>query len=309
MIILKKIGIMILILFVIFLTGCDNKNSKEELESKVTAEIEFINTKSIDILNDLNNISFRNYTVASEKVSLEEGGNSSQQGGGAQSNSSGGQSGTETQNQGGGSGQNQQSAGNQQGTQTNQEVTTTNMQRESVLNTSRTDIDWDSIKANIELINDSWNVILLDLYSLNVSNDIITEFTNIINNSIVSIKKQDKKLTLTNLASLYAILPEFLNEINSDENERIKKQTQSYIINAYSLVDTDLIDVGIATNIENAKKEFEQIMTDEEYMKNKSYKINKAYVLLSDLQNSITSNDIDVFYIKYKSLMETINTL
>ena len=306
---MKKIGIMILILFVIFLTGCDNKNSKEELESKVTAEIEFINTKSIDILNDLNNISFRNYTVASEKVSLEEGGNSSQQGGGAQSNSSGGQSGTETQNQGGGSGQNQQSAGNQQGTQTNQEVTTTNMQRESVLNTSRTDIDWDSIKANIELINDSWNVILLDLYSLNVSNDIITEFTNIINNSIVSIKKQDKKLTLTNLASLYAILPEFLNEINSDENERIKKQTQSYIINAYSLVDTDLIDVGIATNIENAKKEFEQIMTDEEYMKNKSYKINKAYVLLSDLQNSITSNDIDVFYIKYKSLMETINTL
>lgn len=300
---MRKIKIISLIFFVIFLTGCGNENSKKELESKVIAEIEFINTKSIDILNSLNNISFRNYVVTSEKVSLEDGGNLPEQGSEGKSNSSGSQNSLQSQDE------SEQNGQQQQGEQENQEVTTTNMQRESILTTSRTDIDWDDIKSNIELINDSWNVTLLDLYSLNVSNDIITEFSNIINNSIVSIKKEDKKQTLTNIANLYAVLPEFLDEINSEKNERIKKQTQSYIINAYSLVDTDLKNTEIAINVKKAKEEFEKMINDEEYSKNKAYKINKTYVLLNDLQNSLNSNDIDVFYLKYKSLMESINTL
>lgn len=300
---MRKIKIISLIFFVIFLTGCGNENTKKELESKVIAEIEFINTKSIDILNSLNNISFRNYVVTSEKVSLEDGGNLPEQGSEGKSNSSGSQNSLQSQNE------SEQNGQQQQGEQENQEVTTTNMQRESILTTSRTDIDWDDIKSNIELINDSWNVTLLDLYSLNVSNDIITEFSNIINNSIVSIKKEDKKQTLTNIANLYAVLPEFLDEINSEKNERIKKQTQSYIINAYSLVDTDLKNTEIAINVKKAKEEFEKMINDEEYSKNKAYKINKTYVLLNDLQNSLNSNDIDVFYLKYKSLMESINTL
>lgn len=301
--ILRKIKIISLIFFVIFLTGCGNENTKKELESKVIAEIEFINTKSIDILNSLNNISFRNYVVTSEKVSLEDGGNLPEQGSEGKSNSSGSQNSLQSQDE------SEQNGQQQQGGEENQEVTTTNMQRESILTTSRTDIDWDDIKSNIELINDSWNVTLLDLYSLNVSNDIITEFSNIINNSIVSIKKEDKKQTLTNIANLYAVLPEFLDEINSEKNERIKKQTQSYIINAYSLVDTDLKNTEIAINVKKAKEEFEKMINDEEYSKNKAYKINKTYVLLNDLQNSLNSNDIDVFYLKYKSLMESINTL
>lgn len=300
---MRKIKIISLIFFVIFLTGCGNENTKKELESKVIAEIEFINTKSIDILNSLNNISFRNYVVTSEKVSLEDGGNLPEQGSEGKSNSSGSQNSLQSQDE------SEQNGQQQQGGQENQEVTTTNMQRESILTTSRTDIDWDDIKSNIELINDSWNVTLLDLYSLNVSNDIITEFSNIINNSIVSIKKEDKKQTLTNIANLYAVLPEFLDEINSEKNERIKKQTQSYIINAYSLVDTDLKNTEIAINVKKAKEEFEKMINDEEYSKNKAYKINKTYVLLNDLQNSLNSNDIDVFYLKYKSLMESINTL
>lgn len=300
---MRKIKIISLIFFVIFLTGCGNENTKKELESKVIAEIEFINTKSIDILNSLNNISFRNYVVTSEKVSLEDGGNLPEQGSEGKSNSSGSQNSLQSQDE------SEQNGQQQQGGEENQEVTTTNMQRESILTTSRTDIDWDDIKSNIELINDSWNVTLLDLYSLNVSNDIITEFSNIINNSIVSIKKEDKKQTLTNIANLYAVLPEFLDEINSEKNERIKKQTQSYIINAYSLVDTDLKNTEIAINVKKAKEEFEKMINDEEYSKNKAYKINKTYVLLNDLQNSLNSNDIDVFYLKYKSLMESINTL
>lgn len=300
---MRKIKIISLIFFVIFLTGCGNENTKKELESKVIAEIEFINTKSIDILNSLNNISFRNYVVTSEKVSLEDGGNLPEQGSEGKSNSSGSQNSLQSQDE------SEQNGQQQQGGEENQEVTTTNMQRESILTTSRTDIDWDDIKSNIELINDSWNVTLLDLYSLNVSNDIITEFSNIINNSIVSIKKEDKKQTLTNIANLYAVLPEFLDEINSEKNERIKKQTQSYIINAYSLVDTDLKNTEIAINVKKAKEEFEKMINDEEYSKNKAYKINKTYVLLNDLQNSLNSNDIDVFYLKYKSLMENINTL
>ena len=46
-----------------------------------------------------------------------------------------------------------------------------------------------------------------------------------------------------------------------------------------------------------------------EYMKDKEYKVNKTYVLIKELQNSLGYKDKKMFYIKYKNLMESINTL
>ena len=41
----------------------------------------------------------------------------------------------------------------------------------------------------------------------------------------------------------------------------------------------------------------------------KQYNMNKAYILLKDLQNTLNKNDTDIFYLKYKNLMQELNVL
>jgi len=67
--ILKNIVIVIIILF--FTCGC-NKSKEEKLNTKVASEIEFFDSKILDMLNNLNNISFQNYRLTTKKVQLTE---------------------------------------------------------------------------------------------------------------------------------------------------------------------------------------------------------------------------------------------
>ena len=41
----------------------------------------------------------------------------------------------------------------------------------------------------------------------------------------------------------------------------------------------------------------------------KKYNINKTYILLEELKNSLSKKDTEIFYIKYKNLLEEINVL
>ena len=55
------------------MTGCSSNNSsKDKLNPKVASEIEFFDSKILDMLNNLNNISFQNYRLTTKKVQLTE---------------------------------------------------------------------------------------------------------------------------------------------------------------------------------------------------------------------------------------------
>jgi len=68
---LKKILQIICALLIIFvLTGCQKQNDNELLKQKVDEEIQYLDTSLVSLLNRLNNISFENYYVTTEKVKL-----------------------------------------------------------------------------------------------------------------------------------------------------------------------------------------------------------------------------------------------
>lgn len=70
---MKKIKNIIIILVILFFTcGCNNDSEKDKLNSKVASEIEFFDSKIVDMLNNLNNISFQNYRLTIKKVQLTE---------------------------------------------------------------------------------------------------------------------------------------------------------------------------------------------------------------------------------------------
>lgn len=297
--------LVILSVIVITLSGCNNDTKNEDMKSKIERELDYLDTQIISILNDLNNISLQNYTVTPEEITLGEDGSS----GGSSSGGSSSQSGGSSEGSAQGSEQKQSSSQSQSASDTKEsKITIMKMEPENVLSSDENDVDWNSIKNNIQTINESWGVVILDLSNMNVDNNDILNFSSTLDDCILSIKDEKKTDTLTNIAKLYSFIPKFERGISAENSTQNIKQVKSYIINAYSLVEKDDW-TAIGNNISECEKTFKNITNDMEYMKDKEYKVNKTYVLIKELQNSLTYKDKKLFYVKYKNAMESINTL
>lgn len=296
---IRNIFVGFTIICIITMTGCSKEEEKKDLKEKVNEELNYLDTHIISILNNLNNISLENYKITSEIVEVEERSKESSTGntGGSQETATG-QTGEES------SGPSQSSKNSQK----NNNIDTTKMEENAILDSNMDDIDWKSIKYEIETINKSWTVILLDLYSLNVSNDDIVAFSEILDNSIISIKNENKIDSLNNIAKLYSYIPIYEKAISAENSMQNIKQTKSFLINAYSFAEQDNWN-EIQKNMNECEKTFKNVVNDIEFAQRNEYKINKTYVLIKEMQNSLYLQDKDIFYIKYKNLLESINTL
>lgn len=293
----STIAVILCIISIFILTGCSNDASTEDTKQKVAQELDYLDTKIISIINQLNNISLQNYEVTSKEVTLgqdESGsGDSSKTGEGSQSSEQKESSNSQEQS----SGESQKS-----------NITTTQMESNTILESDQNNIDWKTIKTEIEEISSTWGVILLDLSSLNVNNDDILGFSRTLDNSVLSIETENKIDTLKNLSSLYSYLPKYEQSISYSTSNQNVKQVKSNLLNAYSFVDQEnWVEVG--TNINECAKNFQNILNDVNFVKDNEYKVNKTYILLNELQNSLEYKDKKLFYIKYKNLLESINTL
>ena len=284
--------IAILILSMILLVGCRNRD--ENINEKIVQELDYLDTKIVSILNSLNNITLKNYTLNEKEIQQEENSSNSTSEGNKDEN-------TNEQKE-----SDSQSSNSSKAEETN--ITVTSMEPKSVLSNNKNDIDWNMIKKDIETVNEAWSIVLLDLSYINVDNDDILDFSSMLNDTLISIKEENKAATLTNCAKLYSYIPKFEKQLKDNENIQNIKQTKSYLLNAYSLVEQDNW-VDIEKNITSSENSYKNIINNNEYIKNKEYKANRTYVLLKELQSSLKYKDKDVFYLKYKNLIESLNTL
>jgi len=286
-----------------FLAGCANQTTNEDTKSKVAQEIEYLDSQIVSLVNKLNNISMQNYAISSEEVNLGEensSGTSSSQSGNEASGGSGSSGGGEQKQSSSQSGSGEESQ--------KSNITTTQMEPKTVLDSDENQIDWKSIKSQIETINEAWGVVVLDLSSLNVDNNNILGFSSALDESILSIRDENKADTLTNIANLYSYIPKFEQNISANQSTQNIKQVKSNIINAYSFLEQDDW-TAIETNMAECESTFKNLLGDVEYIQDKEYKVNRTYVLIKELQNSLTYKDKKLFLVKYKNLMESVNTL
>lgn len=279
---MKKI--LIILSCLLLLVGCKNNSSDTSVNlnnEKISSEIEYVSSQIEDLLNTLNNISLYNYELASEKLSIGEKSNQ---------------------------GDSESQPSSEEKSSENQNILVTEMKNKSVLNIENENIDWDFMKQHIENVNTSWTIIMLELYNSNVSNDDIMSFSNVLNDTIISIKKEDKASTLINLTNLYSYIPKFLTAISSEKHILNIENTKYYVYTAYSFATIEDWDIVIS-NLSNAESAFLSILNDTEYSKNRKFKINKTYMLIKDIQNAIQNNDKSLFFLKYKALIESLNTL
>ncbi len=301
-IMVKIFGVLVIIGIVIFGTSVylSAKDKNKTDEEKVEEEIDYLEAKITDLINTLNGIQLANYKVVVSKV---EKNNSSS----SESSSSSGQSEGEGQGQGQDSKSEEEKDGEEDSSKEN--TTITKMEKDLLIGNSE-EINWEWMKGEIEVFYSVWSQIVLDLYNKGVSSDKILEFSDNLDNAVLSIKNSDKKSSAINLAKLYNIIPDFSNHTSSiDEIKKNTLQTKKYILNAYANVDSENWE-GVNSETEKAERAFMQAMNNiGKEGEKKKYNINKTYILLEELKNSISKKDTEIFYIKYKNLLEEINVL
>ena len=306
----KILGFIVLILIIVVLSYSiyvlAKENPQENQENKILSEIRYVEAEFTDLFNTMNNIETRNYGIEIDELSKETAekmkeSESSSSGGGGQSSSSGsGSSGTEESSSNTSSGENGE---------TNQDSEKYDLKLNGVLTTTK-DINWDIVKSEVENLYTSIPTMTMDLYQLNINKDEILNFNKEIDNLVTVVNEENKESTLQILSVIYDYLPKFL-ESAKGEDVIYKKVvvTKANIFKGYSKLDSGKWD-EISQDIQNGVNTFTELLSNPDVINsNNQYSVNKIYIMLNELQNAVNMQDVSVFLIKYKNLIEEVEAI
>lgn len=119
--------------------------------------------------------------------------------------------------------------------------------------------------------------------------------------TIISIKEENKEESVQKLAEVYKYVSEFYPKY--DEKKYVY-QTKAEIIEAYSLVEEGDWE-QTKNKISLAQTKFIQVAGKS----TKTNTINKVNLLIKELKEGLKLEDNDVFYIKYKNLLDEMDNL
>ncbi len=286
----------ILLLFTIFfeillLSGCGQNDAEDKLNEKILAEVKYLDSTITSILNRMNNISFQNYTVSIKQVNEEESSET-----GTQGQSQSGESAT----QGSGDGGSQEESENK-----NEKINVSEMTRSSILNQEERTPEWELIKGEIEDIYTSWNTVIIDLNKIGVNNYDILDFSQTLDNATIAIKNEDKIVATAEMAKLYTYIPKYIEKV-TEEPQKNLKEVKSFLINAYAAVEEDNW-TKVNEEVKAGEEILSRVMSNTNFVNNYSFNINKIYVTFSELKNSISLQDKDVFYLKYRDVLKELD--
>ncbi len=303
------ITVIIIISSVIYVNA--NKNPEEDEKQKVSSEMEFLEDKLLDLLNMMNNIQTSKYKVTVKEVPTETQGSKKENTSSSENQSSESSSQGENKSEENSNTRGSDSEGSSSQSSSEQSNGEESKKYELELNgilSGNQQIDWKNVKGEIEELYISVPTITLDLYEININKDEILNFNKEYDNLIATVKNENKEEVLGILNNLYSYMPKFVQNTNDDNSYKTVVETKSYIISAYSKLDTENWD-SINDDIKKAIDIYSKLLTDTNIDKEKQYSLNKSYVILNEIQNAVNIKDKSVFLIKYKNLIEELNNI
>lgn len=164
---------------------------------------------------------------------------------------------------------------------------------------------WEEIKDDVIKINSSWGMLILDLTDVNVQNKEIIDFSNNLNNLIISVSEENEINLIDNLSKMYEKIINFKKSYNTDKNKIYKNEIKSGVLKVFNIVNKSDWE-GAKIEINSVTEQYQNLMKNESYAKENEYNINKIYVLLEEYNNSINTSKYDLVRLKYISTVENL---
>ena len=259
-----------------------SKGNEQNPQEKAFSEIQYIETNLVSLLNDLNNIDSRNYSISITEIRKQN------------------------------NNENSESQNSSSNTTTSESVNSDSVEEKydliqnGILTASR-DINWNDIKGKIEILYSSIPEITLDLYNLNINQNDILQFNKEFDNLTEIVRNEKKEESLTQLSKIYDFMPKFVKNITDDEVYKTTIESKSNIIRAYSKIDIQNWQ-DISNDVKQALDIYSKLLTNND-SKNSKQNISKIYVMLGELQSSSNNKNQSAFLIKYRNILEEMNNI
>lgn len=300
----KKIAYVLLIIIIAVLSvtvyANASKEDKESQKEKNFSEVEFLETNLLNLFNEMNNIETRNYNISASEISTQAEN---------QKNSGNSEENTKDSGSQGESNENKTNSSSSASSSDTQSKTSKKFDLvEKGILTNSEDVNWKDVKNEIEILYSSIPTITLDLYQSNTNQQDILNFNKEFDNLTMVIKEEKKEETLAELSKLYDYIPKFMENSTDDQLQKTVTETKANILKAYSKLDSQNWE-EISNDVKKAIDIYSKLLTDTNIDSNKQYTISKVYIMLNELQNAVQLQDESIFLIKYKNIIEEMNTL
>lgn len=292
--------IIIIISAVVIVYSYTNKDKPEDINEKLSTEMEYLDKQLLSLLNSLNNLDTE-FLIINDNVDTS-GKNTSEQG--SSSSASGGKSSSGGSSSSGSSNSSSSGGGQQSNTQNNSTVVSS-IEPKSILSRNRSDIDWQYIQTNLETINNSWATITIDLNSANVPNADILAFNSNMDYALKYVKANDKQNSLISIANLYSSIPKFESNYESNSKKVEIAYIKSDIVSSYAILETNQWD-NVSSLLGDTDNRMSNLINSKD---NSGENLQKPYVLLKDYIKSANEKDIELCYMKYFYLMKELNNV
>ena len=246
-------------------------NSTQMLKQKALAEIEYLNNEIIEIMNKLNNISYSNFDLINKEIDSSE-------------------------------------VASENSTSSENFIDGTVVEFNNILTDNQDKIDWDDAKGKLENMYDTWTSILMDLTTLNVNKDNLLKYNDLLDEIIVGLEKKDKATCLNKLADLYNLIALYTKDFAGDDQKVHVYTVKSNVLYAYAAATQDNWD-KIREYVSNAKQEFNSIMNNQVNNVANIDIVNKAYILINELEEDSKNENKSIFYINYLNLIQELNNI
>lgn len=174
--------------------------------------------------------------------------------------------------------------------------------------TNNTLANWEELKINTQMIYQYWNSIILDLNTLEIDKNSLTDFGKNLDSLAISIKNKDKQRSLENLIKLYEKLLFYSENVKYNEDYSNLLYSKYYLLISYSIAPKGNWTV-MHENILKADNYLSKVVNSMGNNQYSQYNINQAYIAVKEMQNIINLKDLDLFYFKYNTAMRKLNNL
>lgn len=275
----KRFAVFILLFAIFFLVGCENKsNELSKLKEKTYAEVKYLENNIDGILRELlvNKYEENKKADAGEKKTSNKEENDKKDTSSKEKNDS--------------------SEG---------EEKEYSEEKNSTEEHKKYEVNWNEVNNEIERIYSTWGDLAIDLNKLGTSNDDILAFGNEINNAKIAINAKQEDMIIKSLSNLYLFIPKYMGGCVDNSFDIAKKNIKYNIITSACMArfgDWEQTE----RCLDVAENDYIKLMNNEEYANKNQYNINRIYILLEELKKTVSTNELEVFLLKYKVLIDEL---
>lgn len=168
-------------------------------------------------------------------------------------------------------------------------------------------INWQNLQSDTQTLYLYWNSSILDFNTLEIDKNILTEFGINIDNLSIAIKNNNQQETIRVIVYLYKTLTILSENINYNHESDLMK-SKYYLLAAYSIAEKGNWTVT-QENILKSDEQLSRIVNNMENTDYNQYNLNQAYVAVKELENTIITKNLELFYWKYTITMDKLNNL